>query len=190
MIFFGDDLNKINTDLLYWLFAASSQSIAALFAVVGMFAVFRYQFLENRLRNFYDCMKNKFSTSDYIEHFGIIESKSWEDHLILDRVRELLKERESEGSDIIENNLTCDLDQMESHEIVRDNVLNQAKFPLVIALLTFICAIFFLPFAESITGNILGLFCMLLIVVLVSVSAISIFFYLIKSIPRRPNKGK
>jgi uncharacterized integral membrane protein len=61
-LFYFTNLLLIEEKMLFWLFSATSQSMAALFAIVGMFSVFRYQDIQNRLRNKIDVLKEKFQS--------------------------------------------------------------------------------------------------------------------------------
>lgn len=176
--------------MLYWLFAATSQSMAALFAVVGMFAVFRYQLLDNRLRNLYDSLKNRFNTPDYIAYFKVHDSLCWEDSIIADRAEYLLKDKKGDLPDIIENNLELDIIVMRSHEQTRDLVLSRAKKPLISVLITFMLSVLYLPFTEYISSNISGVIVLIIIINMVTISILAIFLYLVESISPRPKRKR
>ena len=144
LVFYLSDILRITKEMLYWLFAATSQSMAALFAVVGMFAVFRYQNLEDKLRNLYDSLKNKFSSGKWITYFGDTGSGCWEDPTIADRAGSLLKEKEDTLPKKIGNDLMVSVLTIMSHERSRDEVLARTKIPLVAVLITFIFSIIFI----------------------------------------------
>ena len=58
-VFFKEyNLLTITEKMFFYFFSASAQSMAAMFAVVGVFAVFRFQAQENKLRNLYELFKS------------------------------------------------------------------------------------------------------------------------------------
>jgi len=132
--------------MLFWLFAATSQSMAALFAIVGMFAVFRYNDIQNRLRNKIDILKEKFQSGAWKAFFGYTESYCWDDSEIVARAREKLREKEDESPHVIYNNLDVDTLIIESHMGTRDYIRFIASVPMISILLTFMISIFSLPF--------------------------------------------
>jgi len=188
LFFYQLGILQINKEMLYWLFSATAQSMAALFAVVGMFAVFRYQLQEDKLRNLYDNLKTKFSSSNWILYFGARGVKGLEDSIIADRVEELLAMEKSRPSEKIENNLIEDVRIIRTHEKARDNVLITAKIPLVAVLITFLLSIIFISFTESIARNVSGLIIFIIILALITFSVIGLFYYLTYSISPRKKK--
>jgi len=189
LIFYQLDILQINKEMLYWLFSSTAQSMAALFGVVGMFAVFRYQLQEDKLRNLYDSLKKKFSSSNWILHFGHVGAESWEDSIIADRAEELLEMKESRLSKKIKNNLGVDILFIRIHEKARNTVLITARIPLVAMLITFVLSIIFISFTDSISKNVIGLIIFIIILTLITFSTIELFNYLIYSIrPRKKEK--
>ncbi len=179
------DLLLIEEKMLFWLFAATSQSMAALFAIVGMFAVFRYQDLQNRLRNLIDVLKYKFQSGSLKSFFGNTESLSWSDSEIVHKAKEKLDERKEESTHRIINNLELDIMEIESHKEVRNNVRVHAKIPMISILITFMISIFSLPFTAFLSWNCLGLVILIFIFELITFSMISIFKYFMISVPPR-----
>lgn len=175
----------IEEKMLFWLFAATSQSMAALFAIVGMFAVFRYQDIQNRLRNKIDVLKEKFQSGAWNAFFGYTETYSWDDSEIIDRAKEKLREKEDEEPHVILNNLDVDITIIESHMIVRDFIRVIASIPMISILLTFMISIFSLPFTVCLSENCLGLVILIVILVLITSSMISVFKYFMISVPPR-----
>lgn len=157
-LFYFKDLLLIEEKMLFWLFAATSQSMAALFAIVGMFAVFRYQDIQNRLRNRIDVLKEKFQSDPWLNFFGgPIESRCWNDSEVVYKAKEKLDEREEQSPHIIYNNLEVDIKEIESHKEVRDYVRVYAKIPMISILITFMISIFSLPFTAFLSGKCIGL---------------------------------
>ena len=191
LFFYLSDILRITKEMLYWLFAATSQSMAALFAVVGMFAVFRHQNLDNKLRNLYDSLKRKFSLHSWIHYFGATGAESWEDSYIANRAEELLKMKEGRLPGGIKADLNMNILIIRHYERARDEVLVRAKIPLVAVLITFVLSIIFIPLTESISKNVFGLIILIIVLALITFSMINLFYYLVYSIsPRRKKKEK
>jgi len=185
-LFYFKDLLLIEEKMLFWLFAATSQSMAALFAIVGMFAVFRYQDIQNRLRNKKDVLKEKFQSDLWRNFFGAYtESRCWDDSEIVYKAKELLKEKEGESPHRIYNNLDVDIKIIESHENARNYVRVYAKIPMISILITFMISIFSLPFTAFLSEDCFGLVILILILELITFSMISIFKYFMISVPSR-----
>lgn len=175
----------IEEKMLFWLFAATSQSMAALFAIVGMFAVFRYNDIQNRLRNKIDVLKNRFKSEDWIHFFGRTDADCWDDSEIVDRAREKLREKEDEDPHVIYNNLDVDTLIIESHMGTRDYIRVYAGIPMISILLTFMISIFSLPFTVCLSKNCQGLVILIVVLVLITSSMISVFKYFMISVPPR-----
>ncbi len=185
-LFYFKGLLLIEEKMLFWLFAATSQSMAALFAIVGMFAVFRYQDIQNRLRNRIDALKEKFQSGNWRSFFGAyMESRGWDDSEIVYKAKEKLREKEEESTHRIYNNLEHDIIEIESHENTRNFVRIYAKIPMISILITFMISIFSLPFTVFLSGKCIGLGILIVIFELITFSMISIFKYFMISVPSR-----
>jgi len=182
----------IKKEMLFWFFASCSQSMAALFAVIGMFAVFRYQDMQNRLRNLYDSLKNKFSSGQWITHFRNEIPQSWEDSAILDKVNDILRDRKDDLPEIIINNLDVSSVVIKSHEDVRNNIIKFAKVPMSSILITFMLSIFSLLFTKAYFSlfflNYLGFAILLTTLLSITFSMLSVFKYFIITIPSSQNR--
>ncbi len=185
LFFYLSDILRITKEMLYWLFAATSQSMAALFAVVGMFAVFRYQNLDNKLRNIYDMARIKFSSGKWAAYYHSVAPESWEDSDIANKAENLLKMKEIKLPERTEADIAWDILTIRHYEKARVEVLVRAKIPLVAVLITFIFSIIFIPFAESISKNIFGLIILLVMLALITFSMINLFYYFIYSISQK-----
>lgn len=179
---------QINKEMLYWFFSTTAQSMAALFAIIGVFAVFRYQLQENKLRNLYDSLKKRFLLPSWIYHFGVTGAESWKDSVIADRAEELLEMKESRLPHNIKFNIKMDVLYIRHHEKARHSVLTKAKIPLVAVLITFVLSIIFISFIESILKNVIALIILMFMMALITFSMIDLFYYIIYSIS--PNKEK
>ncbi|MCK4822999.1 hypothetical protein KA005_44975 [bacterium] len=175
----------IEEKMLFWLFAATSQSMAALFAIVGMFAVFRYQDIQNRLRNLIDVLKSRFKSHGWIRFFGETDPDCWDDSIIVDKAKEKLKEKETADPHVIYNNLDVDTLIIESNMETRNYIRVIAGIPMISILLTFMISIFSLPFTLCLSENCLGLVILIIILLLITSSMISVFKYFMISVPPR-----
>ena len=182
LILYLTNILKLEKEMLYWLFAATAQSMAALFAVVGMFAVFRFHNLSHALRNLYDTLKAHFATEDWKRYFGEQNPECWEDPIVIDRAKDLLKNRRDDLPDKIENNLRVSIIIIRSHERAINNVLKRAKVPLIAILITFIITIFSISLTDPISNQVAGLIVFIMTIALISFSMINLFYYLISSI--------
>lgn len=178
-------LLTIEKNMFFWLFAATSQSMAALFAVVGMFAVFRYQDIQTRLRNLYDVLKEKFYLLEWEQFFGMTEARTWDDSIIVNRAEALLKEKKSDSSHRAWHNLEVDIIVIKSHERVRKNILKYTKTPMILILITFMLSIISLPFTECLSKNFWGVVILISLLVFITFSMLSIFRYFMMTISIR-----
>jgi len=191
LVFYLSGILRITKEMLYWFFSTTAQSMAALFAVVGMFAVFRHQNLEHKLRNLYDSLKKKFLSYGWIHYFGATGAESWEDSIIANRAEELLEMKESRLPHDIKFNIRMDVLYIRHHEKARNAVLIKAKIPLVAVLITFVLSIIFISLTESFSKNIIGLIILIVMLGLITFSMVDLFYYLIYSIsPIRMKKKK
>jgi len=188
LIFYQLDILQINKEMLYWLFSSTAQSMAALFAVVGMFVVFRLESIKTKLRNCYDLLKLKFSSNGWIYYFGLINADCWHDDNILSCAEYRLDEKKDRLSGNIKNDLQASIIEISHLEKARDNVIFTAKIPLLAVLITFVLSIIFISFTESISKNVIGLIILILILALITFSVIGLFYYLIYSISPRKKK--
>lgn len=165
-----------------WLFSATSQSMAALFALVGMFAIFRYQFLEARLKNLYESLKRKFSSNEWKEHFGETDAASWEDSLVAAKAENLLTEKKEELPAIIENNLDVDIVIIKLTEDAKVHILSDTKILLTSVFITFMLSVVSIPCSGYISKNFFGFLVLLILLLLITFSMTNIFRYFIISI--------
>jgi hypothetical protein len=167
---FYNNLDKIDKEMLFWLFSASSQSMAAIFAVVGIFAAYRLQFLDNRLRNMYDCLKNKFKSHNLEKIFGARYPDSWDDSIVHDKVKSLIDKNIDTIPKVMKTNLEVDLRTLHSHENAKNHIFQNTRLPLFLGFLSFLLSIFFLPFTVYIQNTIYGLLAIILIVLIDSIT--------------------
>jgi sterol desaturase/sphingolipid hydroxylase (fatty acid hydroxylase superfamily) len=177
----------IEKNMLFWFFGATSQSMAALFAVVGMFVVFRYQDLQTRLRHYFEILRNNFLSSEWQEYFGNIEVNTMSDSEILDKSKSLLEDKKDEPTYKAYNNLDVYVVVIESHIRIRNKVIVLAKVPMIAILITFIVSIVSLILINvylSISSlSPFGLVIVLITLILIIFSMTSIFRFFLLSMP-------
>lgn len=179
----------IEKNMLFWFFAATSQSMAALFAVVGMFVVFRYQYLQTILRHQIDVLRNNFFTKEWKGFFGRFNTSILTDSELLSKSENLLKDKKEESSHRAYNNLSVSVLVIRSNEKVRDNIKALAKIPMIAILITFLISVFSLlitnVYFSICSVNSFGLAIILTMLILVTFSMSSIFRFFMLSIPDR-----
>lgn len=175
---------KIDREMFYWLFASTSQSMAALFAVVGMFAVFRYQVLENRFNDMCGSMKRKFATHEWTYYFGITNSEGWPNALVDYHMEDRLKRAPANLPGTIRQDLEVSLVILRSIKEAMEFVLKKAKIPLIAVLVTFLMAIGCTPFSSTLSARPAGLIILIIIMGTISISMFSILWFLIKAMGR------
>jgi len=184
-------LEIFKREMLLWFFAATSQSMAALFAVVGMFLVFRYQDLQSRLSHYNQILRNSFMSPEWRQFFGYKHEdfSVFSDTELLSRAERYLEEKKDESQHRAYNNLEVTILVIKSHMDVRDNIINLARIPMIAILLTFLFSIFSIIFMDIYFSlfsiNILGFAAVLIIVVLIIFSTTSIIKYFMLSIPTK-----
>ncbi len=174
--------DMIEREMLFWFFAATSQSMAALLAIIGMMAVFRYQDMQMRLRNLYDSIKGYISGGEILHYFSNQNPASWEDSTIVSRVKELIKNKPDNLPEQIENNLDVSVIVMESHERLRGDIVELAKPPVLTILITFMVSVFSILFVNIFFSqyhlNLIGLIITLFMIVLITSSILFIVKYI------------
>lgn len=178
-IYLTNNLN-VERNMLFWFFAATSQSMAALFAVVGMFVVFRHQNFQTVLRHQIEVLRNNFLyNKEWQEFFGKVDVKTLTDSEILYKSENLLKEKEEESNDRAWNNLDVSVQVIKSNERIMDNIKTLARIPMIAILLTFLISILSLLliniFFTKSSINSFGLGIILIMLILIIFSMVSIF---------------
>jgi len=179
----------IEKNMLFWFFAATSQSMAALFAVVGMFAVFRYQNFQTILRHQFDILRKNFLSVAWQNSFGIVNVNILSDSEILQKADNLLKDKKEESSNRAYNNLSVSVLVIKDNKRIMDNIKTRARIPMIAILLTFLVSIFSLllinVFFSICSINSFGSAVILIMLVLIIYSMVSIFRFFWLSITIR-----
>jgi len=191
-------------DMLFWFFASTSQSMAALFAVGGLFAVFRFQAQEAKLRNLYDVFKEWCSIDKGTPFFGEdYRPDLWKDDQVVSIGRKAVEKRQKdiddakkEGKDMEKDlektveSMKNRINEIEDHEKIREVVLKGVKLPMLVILITFMISIGSLPFTSYISKNWLGLIILILTMALITYSIWCVFTYIRFSLLSREEPDK
>ena len=180
-------------DMLFWFLASTSQSMAALFAVGGLFAVFRFQAQEAKLRNLYDVFKEWIMEDG---RYGYFDERPvfWIDNQIVSSGRKAVKkhrdrinkEKNKKGDKNVhlkkqEKDITSieeRIDDMDCHERIRKVALKGVKLPMLVILITFMISIGSLPFTSYISKNWLGLMILTITLALITFSLMSVYTFI------------
>lgn len=145
---------EIKKEMLYWSFAATAQSMAALFAVTGIFAIFRFQIHDSKLKHLKEMLRQKvLNDSTWLSCFGK-DSRTWRDEEIVEIIEKRLnKAKIKRGCEGIAEKMNFRIQQIIFHENIREKILTSLKIPMSITLFTFILAIFFLVITKFASEN-------------------------------------
>ena len=174
-------------NMMFWFFSATAQSMAALFAVGGVFAVFRFQAQENKLRNLYDTNKKRFSILNWQAYIADIDTEFWTDSEFLEKSKKIL---EKNPKNSIKQKIQMIIIEIEKEETLKKNILKNLKIPMVAILLTFLISIISLSLTEILSKNIIGNLIILIEIALIIFSIISTYEYINFSISFKDNKTK
>lgn len=180
--------------MLFWFFASTSQSMAALFAVGGVFAAFRFQAQEHKLRNLYDVYIKWFD--DWQQDMGTeFDTRLWKDNQISSLGKDIVKERRkhianAKSKDIaiypqlegLIDGLEVRVNEIVYHEKKRNVVLQSVKLPMLVILITFMISIGSLPLASYFSRNCSGLTILIITLVLITFSLSSVFTFIVFSL--------
>lgn len=195
----------ITERMLFWFFAASSQSMAAMFAVVGMFSVFRFQAQENRLRNLIDIFKNW--VHEWIEILNTIMRRDnkgvdrvfrkkkdriferdpipslWKDNIVVEMGKGMLKSIHADrANDPMVIQLRERIEEIEKHQKIRNNIIVSMKIPMLAILISFMLSTVFLALTVTLSNSIAGFVILMVMLAMIAFSVISVFKYIMFSI--------
>jgi len=176
---------EFTENLMFWFFSTTAQSMAALFAVGGVFAVFRFQAQENKLRNLYDSNKKRFSTLNWQAYIADIDSDFWTDSEFLEKSRKILEKTPISS---IKQKIQKIIFEIEKEETLKKNILKGLKIPMIAILLTFLISIISISLTEILSKNIFGYLVLLIENVLIIFSIISTYVYIKFSISFKKSK--
>ncbi len=178
VIFFLYCCLRINETLLFWLFSATSQSMAALFAVIGMFAVFRHEYLSGVVRNNINVLKANYKTKEWRDFFNLREDPDcWEDSIVVSKSEELLENKKDETPHVYYNNAEVSTAILKSNQEVLRFLPVYTRIPMLLVLITFMVSIISIPFTSILAKNMAGLIIVNLLLLFVVLSLLSILRY-------------
>ena len=180
LFFISFDLIQIEKETLFWFFSTISQSMAALFAVVGMFAIFRIQAIEIKLIDYGNALKHKFKSPYWRDRFDELDVDCWRHSDILKKAKGQLKiaeERHKRGdfpSPIIRD-LKDRITQISLTEKSRTVLSYSLLIPMATILITFITSICCLPLSAAFSINFSRFVILLIIIILITFSSVSLY---------------
>ncbi len=194
------NLFSVTERMLFWFFAASSQSMAAMFAVVGVFAVFRFQAQENKLRNLYELFKNWIGLRQS-QLYPLQDRKKW-DVFIMENDRNLLVETGWDttlwkdesvlemGKGILNAIQSSNINkgvvralkerivEIEYQEKSRNNIQESMKIPMLAILVSFMLSTISLVLTVKISCSIAGFVIVMVMLAMIAFSVISVYKYI------------
>lgn len=195
------NLLTITEKMLYYFFSASAQSMAAMFAVVGVFAVFRFQAQENKLRNLYDVFKLWFKSWENLlailcgrkiqggrwysqpDDVNIYEREwnpsIWRDDEFVEMMKKLLNQiqKDKVKSDMA-NDWRKRIEEIEKHEKRRNDILESMKIPMLAILISFMLSTVSLALTVTLSNSIVGFVILIVLLAMIAFSVISVCKYI------------
>jgi hypothetical protein len=169
---------RIDETMLFWLFSATAQSMAALFAVIGMFAVFRHEYLGGVVRNNIDVLKANFKTKEWREFFNLEENPDcWEASTVVSKIKELLEKKKERSPHLYYNNAEVSNLVLESNQEVLKFLPIYTRVPMILVLITFLISIISIPFTSMLAVNIAGLIILMVLLPCIILSLFTIYRY-------------
>ena len=174
---------SLSKETLYWLFSASAQSMAAIFGVLGMFAVFRFQILNSKLKNLYDTLRFRFKQSEWIYFYGIIHSECWIDSEVLTKTHEQLKRgTDQKFPQPILEDLHKRISEINKFEQSKIDLLSYFIIPMFVIILAFLFSITGILFCPIIENKFIGFIVLVITMMLILISIITGALYIFQSI--------
>lgn len=177
---------EIKKEMLFWLFSSLSQSMAAIFAVVGMFAVFRFQNLNEHIRHEIQILRNQLDVNEYSKAMNEINHRTFTDSELINQLKkilqDILQDKEEDSNSIYYNNIDVSVLVIEHNVQVRDYTKKFAMIPIVAIFITFIFSAISLLFVSncfSLNGTInsLGFIIIIITLFLAIISMVSVLRY-------------
>ena len=194
LIFFKEyNLLALSASMLLWFFAAGAQSMAVLFVGIGVFAVFRIQSQESRLKNLYEIFK-RWSWENRSELRLDSNPEEWKDGEISEMGRSVLiasvehmDSVRKEGGEVLAlddliSRMRNKVEEIEFHQNIRHKILETMKVPMVASLISFLLSTVALTMAVELEGKTVGLVFLIAALVGIAFSVSSVYKYIRYSI--------
>jgi len=173
-----------------WLFSATAQSMAALFALNGIFLSFIFESLNYKIRSYREIIKNDLKFLRPISN-RIIES--WPELEIEEKANKLVEDIKNSSYNIMISGLTVkellkelDLDSkiytINMYKKREKELINKIKIPLFLIIFTFIISLIFIPFSSIISNLKLKHIYLSFYLIIVTITILNIYFYFLNTI--------
>jgi len=180
----------IQRDALFWFFSSISQSMAAVFAIIGMFAIFRYEYLSNRLNEDFKTLRDEIGVISF--PISTVAYRSFHvNNALLAFLEKYFKDLEENRQEVPTpyTNVRVYTMLISKNQGVRDATKELAMIPMTEILISFVLSIFSLLaistyFSASATINHWGVVAIFLTLFFIVLSMISIMKYFITCFPR------
>lgn len=170
---------RITKDALYYFHSSIAQSMAAIIALVGTFAIFRYSFLASKIKSSKDSLKGKFERRDWVYNFGITDSSSWHDDEVLPKAEKYSKqERLPEPIHKEIENAIVDIKIL---QIYINDYLNYLRPPAISSFTTFILSIMLIPLSGILAASKMGPLLWVIFGFLIIITSLNIYKYFVKT---------
>jgi len=157
-----------------WFLSASSQSMAALFGLIGMFIIFKVEIINNKLNNCYDTLRKKFKSSNWVHYFGTTEADSWHNDEIVGKAKYYLNSI-TNIPDNIRNDIECSIAEINSLKESKKKIVKEFKTPLLFIVSSLLISLVLIPLSEFIFK--LKFPFLILFLPFISITIIMIYFY-------------
>lgn len=163
-----------NETALFYFFSSIAQSMAAIIALAGTVAVFRYSFLMERLRSARNHIKDRFATSEWLYYYGVTDSQAWRDEEVLARAEALINPKFPSA---IFKELSAGITELKTLQNFVEKFLDHLQPSAISTSTAFILSIIFIPLSSWMTTHKYGLYAVILFSFLAFITTLNIFDY-------------
>jgi hypothetical protein len=185
---------QIEREILFWFLSTICQSMAAMFAVIGMFAIFRYQSLNDRIRKEVEYLRERLEATDLDVITYDLEIEGLTDEYLIEILSERMESPQGkilkEGNPRLHNNIEVSILVNKLNIGVRESIRRFAIIPMIFMLFTLSISSVSLLMVNSFFGdshsiNILGSSTVLMILFFSIISLITILRFFLISFSHR-----
>jgi len=166
-----------NETALYYFFSSIAQSMAAIIALVGTVAIFRYSFLVDKLKRIRETIKEKFATNAWLYFSGWANSRSWHDEEVLVYLEEFLKNERLPAP--IRNDANVCMIELKSDQVSINNYRASLRNHTISTFFTFLFSLVFIPLSEWIVDIGIGIYLIDIFVFLVLNTILNLYKYFV-----------
>ncbi|MHA1344605.1 MAG: hypothetical protein ACTSQG_11500 [Promethearchaeota archaeon] len=157
-----------------WFLSASSQSMAALFGLIGMFIIFKVEIISNKLNSCYEIIRKKFETGYWTDVLGRDNPKAWHDNEVLVKATHYLDSKKDISTNI-KNDIECSIAETSSLIKSKEKIVKEFKIPLLFIVSSLLISLVLIPLSEFIFK--LKFPFLILFLPFISINIIMIYFY-------------